>query len=57
MTAKRSKPTPGHKFQGSQMGFTSSCECGWTSATFFGKGARSEAVSDWQSHVARHKSA
>lgn len=47
------KPTPGHKFQGAQMGFASSCECGWHSPTFFGKGARAEAVSDWRSHVER----
>lgn len=42
---------PGHKFQA---GVTPTCQCGWKGATFFGKGARTQATCDWQSHVSRH---
>jgi hypothetical protein len=48
------KPIPGHKFQGAQCGFTPRCECGWTGATHFGKGARTQATYEWHSHIERH---
>ena len=46
-------PESGHKFTGAQMGFKSSCECGWSSAVWFGKGSRASAIGEWHSHVSK----
>ncbi len=45
------KPVQGHKRSHMSFGVSVSCQCGWTSVTFYGKGARSEANGEWQSHA------
>lgn len=49
MTTKR-KTNPDHKMGKPVMGFSVSCSCGWDSATFYGRGARGQAIQDWHSH-------
>lgn len=46
----RQKPVPGHKLASYSYGVSVRCECGWRSATAYGKGARSEAAKLWRSH-------
>lgn len=52
-TSTRKKPTPGHKFKGAQIGAVARCECGWSSATYFGQGCRSASIAEWHDHVRR----
>ncbi len=53
--ANRSKPTPNHKFGGVSIGAQTSCECGWRSAVWFGKGAQHNARTEWHIHIDNHK--
>lgn len=41
----------GHKCRPAQMQVTVSCECGWKSAAWSGKGARASAYDDWRQHI------
>ena len=50
--AKQAKHTagrtnPDHKFR---VGISGNCSCGWSGASWFGKGARTAALYDWRSH-------
>ena len=47
------KPMPGHKLGAVNLGCMIRCECGWTSVTVFGKGARRDAYSQWEYHKER----
>lgn len=38
-------------------GVTASCSCGWSGATWFGKGSKSNAASEWRSHLDNCKGA
>ena len=49
----QSKHTSGHK-RGS-VGISLGCECGWRSATWFGKGALKGANAEWQTHIENHR--
>lgn len=49
MTTKR-KTNPDHKMGKPVMGFSVSCSCGWSSSTFYGVGARGQAIQDWHCH-------
>lgn len=45
--------------KGHKLGFTAfavsvSCECGWQSNIWYGKGARRNALSEWRSHQDKH---
>lgn len=52
MSAKHTPgPTPGHKF--GKFSVSTHCECGWKSAGYFGKGARSGAMDEWRGHKVR----
>lgn len=44
-----SKTNPDHKARFS-FGVMCSCSCGWTSATWFGKGAKYSAAGEWRYH-------
>jgi len=48
--AAREKPMPGHKLAGTSFGVSVRCECGWRSGTWFGKGARGQALTEWRMH-------
>lgn len=43
------KTMAGHKGR-RQIGITYVCECGWTSCTFFGQGATTQAAAEFQWH-------
>lgn len=45
----RRKTDPDHKAQFSY-GVACSCSCGWSSATWFGKGAKRNASGEWHIH-------
>jgi hypothetical protein len=49
---KRRKTNPDHKAR-FNYGAVCRCSCGWSSSTWFGKGARTNAASEWQSHRAK----
>lgn len=52
MRARTKLPvTPGHKCAGALLGVCVQCECGWSSATWYGKGSRSSAYGEWRGHV------
>ena len=55
MKRARSKPVAGHKFGGVSFCFQTSCECGWRSATWIGKGGQASAIAEWHQHLERHK--
>lgn len=42
-----SKTNPNHRYR---MGYTGSCSCGWTGATWFGPGSRGSAAAEWHGH-------
>lgn len=45
----RRKTNPDHKAK-FQRGVACRCSCGWASATWFGKGAQSNAAGEWRWH-------
>lgn len=45
------KTVAGHRFGGMNFGVSASCECGWRSAMWFGKGARTAACDEWNEHI------
>ena len=47
---KRRKTNPGHKAQFS-LGVVCRCSCGWSSATWYNKGAKSNAAGEWRCHI------
>jgi hypothetical protein len=49
----KARKIPGHKRASVSYGVSVTCECGWRSATFYGKGANREAHTDWRIHVDR----
>ncbi len=55
MAQAKRKTNPDHKAKFSY-GVTPRCSCGWTGATFFGKGAKSGAAWDWKSHLEKCES-
>ena len=44
------RPTPGHKLTSYVYSVTVTCECGWRSCGWSGKGARGSALAEWKSH-------
>jgi hypothetical protein len=48
---RAAKTMKGHK---GQFGLAISCECGWTSAIAFGKGARTLVSQDFRAHKEKH---
>jgi hypothetical protein len=48
MIARR-KTNPDHKASFSY-GVHANCSCGWSSSTWFGKGAKGSAAAEWHSH-------
>lgn len=51
------KPMAGHKRDSVSFGVGVTCECGWRSNTYFGKGAAAEAHGEWHMHVDAHRRA
>ena len=49
----KEKPLKGHKLASFSFGVSVSCECGWRSGTWFGKGGRGSALGEWYSHKDR----
>lgn len=45
----------GHKCGGARISVNVSCECGWRSSDWSGKGARASAYSEWRAHVEKHE--
>lgn len=52
-----SSPEPGHKLDWISYRVVISCECGWNSGTYCGKGARAFAFQEWRQHVSQHQAA
>jgi hypothetical protein len=48
-TGARRKTNPDHKASFSY-GVTARCSCGWSGATWFGEGAKSNAAGEWHWH-------
>ena len=46
----KSKPMPGHKLAGYSYGVAVRCECGWRSSTWYGVGAKQQALAEWRDH-------
>lgn len=46
----KDKPMPGRRLKGYTFGVAVTCECGWRSSTFFGQGARGNALGEWRWH-------
>ena len=46
----KKKPMKGHKLASYSYGVAVNCECGWRSATWYGKGARGNALGEWEWH-------
>jgi hypothetical protein len=40
----------GHKLAGYSYGVETRCECGWHSVTWYGQGARRNALGEWRQH-------
>jgi len=53
MTA--SKPVKNHKLGSVSYGVRVSCECGWSSSTWYCKGARTQAFAEFNGHKERHR--
>lgn len=54
----RAEPASGHKCMGAKLSVRVTCECGWESPNYGGKGARAFAYAEWRAHVADvHKKA
>lgn len=52
MDSKRKAPkVAGHKRANVSYGVSVTCECGWGSATHYGKGASGQAHAEWRGHV------
>lgn len=51
------KPLAGHKRERVSYGVDVTCECGWRSGTYFGKGASSFAHQEWRMHIDAHRRA
>lgn len=49
--ATKSKPVPGHKRARVTFSVSVTCECGWRSGNWSGKGARTQAHNEWRWHV------
>lgn len=49
------KPNPAHKRARFTYSVSVSCSCGWTSATWCGRGARKSANAEWLSHREKHE--
>jgi hypothetical protein len=49
--ATRKKPVEGHKCSGVRYMAQVSCECGWESSVYSGKGARGQCYAEWHMHV------
>lgn len=48
--ARSRKTNPDHKAR-PLYGFAVSCSCGWSSSTWYGKGARGTAYAEWHGHL------
>lgn len=46
----RRKTNPNHKMKSVLYGCAARCSCGWHGVTWFGQGARSNAVGEWHYH-------
>lgn len=51
MTTPRQKSVPGHKRAKVLFGVTVVCECGQSFGPWYGKGARTQAHSEWKWHL------
>jgi hypothetical protein len=49
--ARERKKIEGHKRDRVSFGVSVTCECGWTSAIHFGKGAAKQAHNEWYWHL------
>jgi hypothetical protein len=50
---KTTKTTAGHRCKG--LSVSTRCECGWSSGSWCGPGARKNAYAEWRNHVESHK--
>lgn len=49
MTTREKSPS-GHKLARTNFGVSVRCQCGWSSTTYYGKGARGQALIEWRMH-------
>lgn len=55
--AARERSPEGHKLRGYSYGVACRCECGWASSTWYGKGAKGQALCEWRIHQDAHRRA